>query len=64
MVLTAICGIYLEGEKMNIAGIIRAEAYKRIAQKNDERIIQIMNKMKPNYREQQRQNMKKFVRSL
>ena len=49
---------------MNIAGIIRAEAYKRIAQKNDERITQIMNKMKPNYREQQRQNMKKFVRSL
>lgn len=64
MVLTVICGIYFEGEKMNIEGIIRAEAYKRIAQKNDERIIQIMNKMKPNYREQQRQNMKKFVRSL
>lgn len=64
MVLTVICGIYFEGEKMNIAGIIRAEAHKRIAQKNDERIIQIMNKMKPDYKEQQRQNMKKFVRSL
>ena len=47
---------------MNIAGIIRAEAYKRIAQKNDERIIQIMNKMNPDYKEQQRQIMKKFVR--
>lgn len=38
---------------MNIARIIRVEAYKRIAQKHDERIIQIMNKMKPDYKEQQ-----------
>ena len=49
---------------MNPLKIARNEYCKLIAQKNDERIIQILNKTKPDYKEQQRQNMKKFVRSL
>lgn len=32
--------------------------------KEEERIVRILNKMQPDYKEQQRQNMKKFVRSL
>lgn len=49
---------------MNPLKIVRDEYCKLIAQHNDAKILRMMNTMQPNYNEQQRQNMKKFVRSL
>lgn len=49
---------------MNYGEIAHAEVYKRIIERNNKQIIKMLSKMEPGYKEQQRQSMNEFVRSL
>ncbi|WP_295730741.1 hypothetical protein [uncultured Limosilactobacillus sp.] len=44
--------------------IARQKVFDNVAKRNNEQIIRMLDKMKPDYQQHQRQNMQKFVRSL
>lgn len=44
--------------------IAREHAFDNVAKHNEEEIIRMLDKMKPDYQQHQRKNMQKFVRSL
>lgn len=45
-------------------GIARQRVFDMVTERNERDIVSALNKMKPDYQQHQRQNMRKFVRSL
>lgn len=45
-------------------GIARQRIFDMVTERNERDIVSALNKMKPDYQQHQRQNMRKFVRSL